>query len=137
MKNKMNKKAYIRIIEAVLGIMLIMGAILVIFSNQVQKADISDEVYEKQRSILNVVSNNESMRTEIINGDTSMTNEFISKNLPNTWNFTTNICEVDQVCNQGTPNDRDIYVSESIISSNLTNYPNGMSKKLRFFIWRK
>ena len=132
-----NKKAYIRIIESVIAIMIIMGVVLVILSNQVQKVDISEEVYEKQRYIIDVITNNESMRTEIVGGRTETVNDFISKNLPNTWDFTTNICEVEEVCNKNTPNDRDIYVSETIISSNLTDYPNARSRKLRFFIWRK
>ena len=132
-----NKKAYIRIIESVIAIMIIMGVVLVILSNQVQKVDISEEVYEKQRYIIDVITNNESMRTEIVGGRTETVNDFISKNLPNTWDFTTNICEVEEVCNKNTPNDRDIYVSETIISSNLTDYPNARSRKLRFFVWRK
>jgi len=134
---KMNKKGFLRIIEAVIGILIIMTAVLIIASNRVDNVDISDEVYEKQRYILDSISNNEDMRLEIIKDKTILTNSFISKNIPGSWNFTTNICEVDEVCNQGTPNDRDVYVSETIISATLKDYPNDESRKLRFFVWRK
>ena len=134
---RMDKGAFIRIVESVIGILIIMTVVLIIASNKSQRVDISEEVYEKQKYILNVITNNESMRSEIINNKTESVNLFILKNIPNSWDFTTNICEVEEVCNQDTPNDRDIYVSETIISANLTNYPDTELKKLRFFIWRK
>jgi len=137
MKNKTNKKAFIRILEAIIGILIIMAVVLIIASNKAKKSDISEEVHEKQRYILNVISNNESMRSEIINGKTDSVNLFVSKNIPSSWAFTTNICGVEEVCNQNTPNDKDIYVSETIISANLTDYPDSEISKLRFFIWRK
>jgi len=135
-----NKKAWIRITEAVISILIVLGAVLVITSNQVEKIDISDVVYEKQVNLLEIISKNESLRNEVIGGETGgeteKINEFILKNIPNTWSFTTNICEVDEICNDGTPNDRDVYVSETIISANLTDYPEAITRKLRFFVWR-
>ncbi len=135
MKNK-NKKAWIRITEAVISILIVFGAVLVIMSNQVEKIDISDVVYEKQIQILEIISKNESLRNEVIGGETEEVNKFILKNIPNTWNFTTNICEVDEICNDNTPNDREVYVSETIMSANLTDYPEARTRKLRFFVWR-
>jgi len=133
----MNNKAFIRIVEAVIAILIISAVVLIIASNNVQRVDISEEVYDKQRYILDVISNNESMRSEIINDKTDSIDLFISKNIPSSWAFTTNLCGVEEVCNQNTPNDRDLYVSETIISANLTDYPDTELKKLRFFIWRK
>ena len=133
---KMNKKAWIRIVEAILAIMIIMAGVLYINSKQPNK-DISGDVYEKQRQILEIIANNESMRTKVIGGETNSVKEYIMKNIPSTWNFTVNICEVDQICNQNTPNDRDIYISETIISSSLIDYPDKTSKKIMFFVWSK
>ncbi len=132
-----NKKAWIRIVEAFIGIMIIMVGVLAILSKQPLKSDISEEVYEKQRQILEIIANNNDMREEIIDGGTNLADAYILKNIPETWGFKTNICEVDQVCNFDTPNDRDLYISETIISANLANYPNEKSKKLVFFVWRK
>ena len=132
-----NKKAWIRIVEAIIAIMVIMAGILYINSKQPSK-DISDDVYEKQRQILEIIANNESMRTEIILNEAGLANGFILKNIPSSWGFATNICNVDQVCTpEETPNDRDIYTSEIIISSNLTDYPDKKTKKLMFFVWSK
>ncbi|MEK6872432.1 MAG: hypothetical protein AABW90_00285 [Nanoarchaeota archaeon] len=131
-----NKKAWVRIIEAIIGIMVIMAGILYINSKQPSK-DISDDVYEKQRQILEIIANNEDMRTKIIGGETDSVKEYILKTIPSGWDFTINICEVDQICNQNTPNDRDIYTNEIIISSNLTDYPDKKTKKLMFFVWSR
>jgi len=129
-----NKKGFIRIIEAIFAILIIMGAVLVLISNNVSTSDISEEVYEKQRYILDIISNDEAMRQQIINNDATLIIDFILKNLPSSWKFSVCITEVDRVCNNSPGDDQEIYVSESIISSSLTTY-NG-SKKLRFFIWR-
>ena len=113
-----------------------MGAVLFLISKQPENVDISDEIHEKQRYIFDVIANNEDMRNQIINGNLNSVNSFARTNIPNSLDFKINVCNVEDICNEGTPNDRDIYVSETIISSSLTNYP-GTSKKLRFFVWAK
>lgn len=129
-----NKKGFIRIVEAIFAILVIMGAALVLISNNVQTSDISEEVYEKQRFILEVIANDEQMRQQIVNGDTTLADEFIRKNIPSTWQFSTCITDIDRVCNNSPGDDNDIYVTESIISSSTSTYTG--SKKFRFFIWR-
>jgi len=134
----MNKKGFIRILEAIFAIMLIMGAVLIIISNNLQTSDISEEAYEKQRYILEIISNNESMRNEIISpdGDLGKTNEFIKKTMPSSWKYSVCVTSVDQICSPGdVPNDKELYVSETIISSSL-EIDYTASKKLRLFVWR-
>ena len=46
----MNKKAWLRIVEAFLAILIILSTILIIISRQDNNADISEEVYEKQHN---------------------------------------------------------------------------------------
>ena len=139
----MNKKGFIRILEAVFAIMLIMGAVLIIVSNNLQTSDISEEVYEKQRYILDIISNNETMRNEIIipDGDlTSLeqlteTNDFIKKTMPSSWKYSGCVISVERICSPDVPDDKELYVSETIISSSLTE-EYSVAKKLRLFIWR-
>ncbi len=133
----MNKKGFIRILEAIFAIMLIMGAVLIIISNNLQTSDISEEAYEKQRYILEIISNNEGMRNEIIKeGNLGKTNEFIKKTMPSSWKYSVCVTSVDQICSPGdVPNDKELYVSETIISSSL-EIDYTASKKLRLFVWR-
>ena len=136
--NKIDRKAWIRILEAFLAILLIIGSILVIMSRKAPETNISDEIYAKQRQILDIISKNDSLRNDIIIGNNARVNQVISKTAPNVWNFTTNICDINLNC----PNpagadeiiDKDIYVTEVLVTSNLTHYS---PKKLRFFVWMK
>ena len=139
----MNKKGFIRILEAIFAIMLIMGAVLIIISNNLQTSDISEEAYEKQRYILEIISNNEAMRNEIIDyvkDSTSSkplpkTDEFIKKTMPSSWKYSVCVTSVDKICSPDVPNDKELYVSETIISSSLTE-EYSVAKKLRLFVWR-
>ena len=132
--SKKNKLAWLRIVEVMIAILIITGSLLLIYSNQNRNnAEISeDEVYRIQSQILDVISKNETLRLKIIGGDTIMINERIKKMIPNTWNFTTNICNINEICNTNTPNDKNIYSTEVLVTSTLNEYS---PKKLRFFVW--
>lgn len=129
-----NKKAWIRIVEAFLASLIILGAVLVIMSRTENK-NLNDDVYDKQREILDVIAKNESLRNQIILNQYSQVKEAISNMIPLNWNFSVNICNINEVCNKvDTPNDRELYASEVIITSTLKEYN---PKKLRFFVWKK
>tara|TARA_Y100000034_G_C6903455_1_gene418571 strand:+ start:1758 stop:2183 length:426 start_codon:yes stop_codon:yes gene_type:complete len=133
-------KAWIRILEVFIAILIVMGTVLIIMTRNAPRLDISDNVYEKQRQILKIVSKNDSLRAEIIDPSVSannpVVNNAIDKMLPNPWSFATNICELDLVCSNPTSSqetfEKDVYATEVIITSNLTEYS---PKKLRFFVW--
>ena len=137
--NTKERKAWLRIVEAFLAILIIFGAVLVILARQPAKADISEDVYETQRQILDVISKNNELRSEIINTTNTQNNikvhTAISSMIPASWNFATNICNLDMICaNPGNYENRDVYSTEVLITANLTIYN---PKKLRFFVWSK
>ena len=135
-RRRMNKKGWIRIVEAVFAIMIIFGGAIMLISDVGEKVDISEDVYDTQRYILDIIANKDELRNDILREDTDNVNEYIQKNIPSSWGFTTNICNVDMICNENTPLDKDLYVSDTIISSSLSN-SKASTKKLRFFVWRK
>jgi len=136
-KNLRSKKAWMRVIEAFLSIMVIASAILVINSVKTQNVDISDFVIDKQKQILNIIGNDNNYRSGIISGDLSEVNGFITKNIPNSWDFLINLCDINEICNQGIPSDKSVYISETIITANLNDYPDEVPKKLRLNVWVK
>ena len=135
---RLDRRAWIRILEVFLAILLIIGSMLVIMARKAPEVEISDEIYQKQRQILDIISKNESLREDIIIGDKTEVNNVISKLAPDSWNFTINICNIGINC----PNlvdineisGKDVYTTEVLITSNLTYYN---PKKLRFFVWMK
>ena len=135
-RKRTDKKAWIRIVEVLIAILIITGAVLVTLSKQDNKKDISNEVYQTQRYVLDIISKNDSLRNEIISGQNTQVNNTISKMIPATWNFETRICNLNDICNSdATPlGSVEIYVSEVMITTNLTQYN---PQKLRFFVWMK
>jgi len=144
----MNNKAWLRIMEAFIAVLLVASAVLFIaISNK--GSDIPDVVYDRGRGILEIISNNETFRGEIIN-DIDLTSvncktvpsnnnykfiDYIKKNLPPTWDFVVNICKPNKFSNEGVPINlvNDIYVSETIITANPESYTN--PRKIRLLIW--
>ena len=94
---------------------------------------------KRQRQILDVVSKNNSLRSEIINTTDTENNDKVNAAIltmiPASWNFATNICSLDGICpNPMDYENKDVYATEVLITSNLTQYS---PKKLRFFVWGK
>ncbi len=137
-KNKKDKKAWLKIIESVIAILIVIGGVMYIISNYAQSKDISANVYEKEKYILNAISKDTDLRSKIITSDQTVNNyvnSYIQNLIPYSWDFETRICEIQEICGITTaPNDKDIYASETVITSVLTDYN---PKKLRLFIWEK
>ena len=130
-------RAWVRIVEAFLAILIISTALFVLIAKSPAVADIDEEIYEKQRQILNVISKNDALRNDIVNGDNAEVNNTISEMISSSWNFETNICDINSVCpnpESGLELDKQVYSTEVVISSTLTDY---IPKKLRFFVWMK
>jgi len=133
--NKKDKKAWLKILEAVIAILIIIGAVVYIISSNAPSKDISSLAYEKEKYILNTIGKDSDLRSKIIAGDNRDVNSSIQNLIPLSWGFQTNICDIKDICESANaPNDRDIYVSEVVITSDLNEYS---PKKLRLFIWEK
>lgn len=132
---KKDIKAWLRIVEAFIAILIIIGVVLVVLSKQGPGANISESVYEKQRQVLNIISKNNNLRVFVLAGNNSEINNTISDMVPASWNYATEICDLDSICNSAqTPNDKEVYTTEIVITSTLNAYN---PKKLRFFVWMK
>ncbi len=58
----MNKKGWLRIMEAFLAVLIVMSFMVINLSKENKKEDISEAVYEKQNYILSIISRNENLR---------------------------------------------------------------------------
>jgi len=131
-----NKKAWLRIIEAFMAVLIIASVLIIIMLRNPSQLDLADDIYVKQRFILRQVSFNDSLRGEILQGQTTGTEDFIKTLAPGSWNFTIRVCNFDEIC--GIPEsfnlEKEIYVDQILITSNLTYYN---PKRLKFFVWIK
>ena len=144
--SKKDRKAWLRMVETVLAIMVIMGAILMILGRQAPTFDITKDVYEKQKDILDIINKNDSLREQVIlkNDCGYSICETIKKLMPNGWNFAINICNITQICgnvyfdslsaaDKEASQGKEIFASEVLVASTLKNYD---PKKLRLFVWQ-
>lgn len=129
-----NKKAWLRIIEAVMAILIVASVLIIIMLVTPPQVDIGERIYERQRVILRQISLNDSLRGEILSGQTTNTEKFIKNLAPVSWNFTTRVCEIEEICGmpQGFDTKKEIYADQILITANLTYYG---PKKLKLFIW--
>ena len=134
MKQK-ERKAWIRIVEAFLAILIITTALLILISNKSKEQNLGEDIYETQRQILNIISKNDALRQDILDENNVNVDIEIEKMLSPGLDFATNICDLNGICpNPGSYENKDIFATEVIITSNLTTYS---PKKLRFFVWGK
>jgi hypothetical protein len=137
MKIEKNKKAWLKIVEAIFAIMIVGGIALIILSNGNRTNETADIVHEKQNQILNMISKNDSLRDIILNPtsekeENPKIKEKILLIAPNNWEFKTKICNINGNCTTaGISPDKEVYVKEVVIYS----IPN--STKLRFWVWIK
>ena len=137
MVENFNKKAWIRVVEAVVAIMIIMTVALIVITRQPVSGDFEDEIFEKQMRILDIISSKEDLRALIVqsNEEEKIIPEIdnaIKEIAPANWKFSTKVCELDNICKNPKDVEGEVYVAERLITSTLENYN---PKKLRFFVW--
>ena len=139
---KMNKKGWIKIVEAFVSIMIIMSVLLIVINKEyVGKSDASEKIYEAETSILYSIVADDILRKEILNVDSSVENAItlnlqdkISQATPDYLTCNGVVCEEGGACNfVGLP-DQNIY-SQSIIVRDQDNLIN--SKVFKIFCWIK
>jgi len=134
-RKRMDKGGWLKVLEAAIAITLLIGVLVYMMSTSAPRKDISGDVYEKEKYILDMISKNDSLRDDIMANKTDNINFTIQKMIPVTWDFETKICKLDDICEGSRrPVDKNVYSLEIVVSSNMTSYN---PKKLRLFVWEK
>jgi elongation factor P--beta-lysine ligase len=130
-----NKRGWLRIVEAVIAILIVAVALLFIRTENATQSTTADNVLEKERATLEMISKNEEFRGDILNGVVSTEmNNVINDIFPSDiWNYKLKICDLTISC----PNDevitnREVYSSEIMVVANDEVYS---PKKLKIFVW--
>ena len=137
-----NKKGWIRIVEASIAILIIFGVLLYVSQRMAPSAD--DELTTTLRPLLDEIAKNVSLREEIISAtdptkiakaENSVTAFLATRILSKSLDYRVRICGYDQVCalDKYPPNVRgNVYADGRIITSSI----NTLSpKKLEIFMW--
>ena len=128
----MNKKGWIKIVEAFLAIVLLAGVILAVYNSQPRTIS-NTEIQSIESSLIDEISENTLFRNDILDNKATNIESFIASRIPGNLGFAVKICSLEEICNVDVYQ-KEIYAKERIISSTLQEYS---PKKLKIFIWMK
>lgn len=156
MRQKKNKKAWLRIVEAFVGVMIVMGVLLVLMTRQ-PSMDQETEILNIERHILEQVSEDQLLRTEVLDthqrkrnvdgiggvggggggslpmwGDLKSISSIVADSFPEEYSFILKTCDVGVVCSLGLLPEHEVFSEEILITSNITNYNPAI---LKVFFW--
>jgi len=129
-----NRRGFIRIVEVMVAITLILGMIVVVYKSR-SAEQMAPDLTETARDVLREISVRESLRNEIVTAQTNapMTNTlaFINDKLPDYILFELRSCEISSACGQSSYRGN-VYSAERIISADTSMFD---PIKLRLFLW--
>ncbi len=133
---KNNKKAWLRIFEASIAILLLLGVIMIVL-NKSNTQNTNSEIPTLERNILVSISQDQNLRNQVLAGNKVSLEGYVSNLKPRGLDYSVNICSVEDICPLQVSSEiiinRDIYADSIIIASNSTTYEE---KQLKIFFWR-
>ncbi len=132
-----NKHGLIRMLEAIIAILILLGFFIFTMSKQAEKPNIAEDIRKLERKILEEVSDNPTLRESVLLEDNDTIKYFIASRLypaHSALNFSIAICDPPgEECILSPKPLADIYVDDIVIGSLLT--AGQPPKVLRLFIW--
>ncbi|MEM4230518.1 MAG: hypothetical protein QXF25_01445 [Candidatus Pacearchaeota archaeon] len=140
---KKEKKGWLKIFETSISITLILGFMILFYSQSIIKPKTSENILKWEVQILESIKDNPLLKEEILDDknlgvckDTLETYKFIEERLKNSFmgfNFSCVICKSEDICGPGEYKE-EIFSEEITISGN----PKSLKpKKLRIFVWKE
>lgn len=138
----MNRKGFIRTLEAIISVIIVLGIILALApSRSSQDTTTPTNVKEAQLFILNHIATNEQFRTCInsippagIGEECRITcaalNTFVSGNVPKGYEYRCEICNSASTCSGQFPLEKSLYTDSRLIATN-------PAKVVRLVFWQK
>ncbi len=152
----MNKRGWIRILEATIAVMIVSATMIAVYSGQSAKEDysIADYSYSLQREILSDVVINSSLRLNVLNIENDFPGDynydilyfFVADKIPDSFGYLLRVCDLGDVfdfCKMDSSVfiatlDKDIFVEGIVVSAEIgdgTGDEIYSPKKVRLFFW--
>jgi hypothetical protein len=141
-----NKRGWIKIVEAITAILLISAVIFIVIDNTQRQADMTTtRVQNSELEILRNVETNSSLRAEIIGVQTvpSLWNNIdfppntkaeVMAKTPGYLACVAQICSTNDICTLASANETNIYAQSVIITATNSNYN---PRQFKLFCWEK
>ena len=139
-----NKRGFIRILEATIGVLLVTSVLLVVYINQqpVQFGGSQDFIYNLQRQMLLDISSRSDLRADVLNGEPNTEiDNYLEVKIPDAFGYYLAVCNLNEtgVCKLDATNliatrERNVFAEETIVAADLGA---GLyePKKVRLFMW--
>ncbi len=146
------KKGFLRIVEATMAVLIILGALFVISSKR--EIDNRTDLTSILRKLLDEVAKNQEMRQKVVDYNTSENRSeaknserlnniavFLDVRINNPiLNYSISICKSNVTCplyeKYPVDSPSDIYAAERIITTTHEGSPTEDIKKIKIFVWR-
>lgn len=156
-----NKRGWIRILEATIAVLIVMGVLLVVYTNESSSPDLEEAISFYQDKALSDISTDKTLRLNVLlvpldensQEDTNhpsyvsiygILNDSVNETFPDNFVYSLRICGINaSSCNLDKETfidtlDKNVYVDEVIISSEVNEgvvlyYP----RRVRLFAWEK
>jgi hypothetical protein len=146
------KRGWLRILEATIAVLIISATMLAVYSQQSIREDLTVETYAAslQKEILDDIVSDIDFRQDALrvvddvpsDSNYAKLDLFVSRNVPDGFGYLLKVCDLGSICKMDNKTfiatmDKDVYVEESIISSELGDGSNRVysPKKVRLFLW--
>jgi hypothetical protein len=158
----MDKKGIIKIIEAFFAVLIIAGALIFVYTSQIERPDKSANIQNIEKIILDKISYENNLREAVLYSylyfdepvpvggeniskignysllNSTITDLLITSRILDNYDFMFQICNLEDICglehSAGSYTKYEIYANEKSVSSTLSTYG---PRKIRLFIWRK
>ena len=128
-----NKKGYMKTLEAVIAVIILISFLLALLPREEAKPETPQDIQLLQDTVFTTIQNDNYYRACVLSNNLNCITSFINSTFPYTLEFDAKICDLTSCPEPDLP-DKSVYVSDLIISSNLTEFD---TRLLRLFIWRK
>lgn len=136
----MNKKGWLRIVEASLAIIIVL-TVLFIISQKTRPLQSPEDMTDKAKAILDEIASTPSLRESVVLSPSAdvtrdTLNAFLRRRLPDsTINYELRICPLTDVCGKTEYVAGDVYVAERVISTVVESQAYS-PQKIKLFLWR-
>jgi len=149
LERKKEKRAWIRVFEASIAIIIVCTVLLTVYLKNSYKTDNQEYAYSIEKKVLEKVASNSFLRANILSKTDDDTSQYyndtrdsikssIYLDIPPLFDFDLRICNLSTACqflNASVLSKRtNIYVYDRIIVGNYTSFS---PKKVRLFLWEK
>ncbi len=135
------KRGWIKIVEAFVAILLITGILLTIINKgYVEREDISQEVYDMEIGILREIQLDSVLRQDILDsgfGDAPQSvQDKVNEKKSSYLDCDSQVCDINTDCNSGLANsqEKDVYAQSTIITATTQDYK---PRYIKLFCWVK